>query len=77
MEIVIKMHDFQGSPKKAGADFLVAQLHRPVFGAGVAGQVIDHLNGSYSAVFSLLWEGSAQIEVSLKTIMFRVVVLLN
>ena len=34
-------------------------------GAGVAGKVLDHLNGSYSAVFSLLWEGSAQVEVTM------------
>lgn len=66
LEVMIKMYDFQGRPKKSGGDFLVARLHSPILGAGVTGQVVDHLNGSYSAVFSLLWEGSAQVEVTLK-----------
>ncbi|XP_067345820.1 NXPE family member 3-like isoform X2 [Channa argus] len=65
LEVMIKMYDFQGHPKKSGGDFLLARLHSPEVGAGVAGKVMDHLNGSYSAVFSLLWEGNAQVEVTL------------
>uniref|UniRef100_A0A8C9XNZ2 Neurexophilin and PC-esterase domain family member 3 n=1 Tax=Sander lucioperca TaxID=283035 RepID=A0A8C9XNZ2_SANLU len=65
LEVRIKISDFQGHPKKSGGDFLLARLHNPKFGAGVVGQVVDHLNGSYSAVFSLLWEGDAQVEVTL------------
>lgn len=75
LEVMIKMYDFEGCPKKSGGDFLVARLHSPILGAGVAGQVVDHLNGSYSAVFSLRWEGSTQVEVTLKTTMFNAVVL--
>ncbi|KAM4523259.1 NXPE family member 3-like isoform 2-T3 [Fundulus diaphanus] len=37
----------------------------PNGGGGVAGQVLDHRNGSYSAIFSLPWEGLAQVEVIL------------
>nr|XP_046235550.1 NXPE family member 3-like [Scatophagus argus]XP_046235551.1 NXPE family member 3-like [Scatophagus argus]XP_046235552.1 NXPE family member 3-like [Scatophagus argus] len=65
LEVMIHMYDFQGSPKKYGGDALIARLHNSTLGAGVAGQVVDHLNGSYSAVFSLLWEGSASVEVTL------------
>nr|XP_033470411.1 NXPE family member 3-like [Epinephelus lanceolatus] len=65
LEVMIEMCDFQGRPKKYGGDLLLARLHNPKLGAGVAGQVVDHLNGSYSAVFSLLWEGDAQVEVTL------------
>ncbi|XP_059182125.1 NXPE family member 3-like [Centropristis striata] len=65
LEVLIKMSDFQGRPKKFGGDFLLAKLHNQKLGAGVAGQVVDHLNGSYSAVFSLLWEGDAQVQVML------------
>ncbi|XP_059182124.1 NXPE family member 3-like [Centropristis striata] len=65
LEVLIKMSDFQGRPKKFGGDFLLAQLRNQELGAGVAGQVVDHLNGSYSAVFSLLWEGDAQVQVML------------
>ncbi|KAM6979876.1 NXPE family member 3-like [Aplochiton taeniatus] len=62
---MIFMHDFTGRLRPHGGDFLVARLHSPRLLAGVAGQVLDHGNGSYSAVFPLLWEGSAQVEVTL------------
>ncbi|XP_069013053.1 NXPE family member 3-like [Embiotoca jacksoni] len=65
LEVMIKIYDFQGRPKKSGGDVLVARLSNTTLLAGVAGRVVDHLNGSYSAVFSLLWEGSAQVEVTL------------
>ncbi|XP_035851978.1 NXPE family member 3-like isoform X2 [Sander lucioperca] len=65
LEVRINMSDFQGRPKKSGGDLLLARLHNQKLGAGVAGEVVDHLNGSYSAVFSLLWEGDAQVEVTL------------
>ncbi|XP_047430672.1 NXPE family member 3-like isoform X1 [Mugil cephalus] len=65
LEVTIKMYDYQGRPKKSGGDVLFARLHNAALGAGVAGQVVDHLNGCYSAVFSLLWEGHAQVEVTL------------
>lgn len=71
---MIKMYDFHGHPKKSGGDVLFARLHNLNLGAGVAGQVTDYLNGSYCAVFSLLWEGSAQVEVMLTLIMFNVIV---
>ncbi|KAK5621986.1 hypothetical protein CRENBAI_013292 [Crenichthys baileyi] len=65
LEVLIKMYDFHGHPKKSGGDFLLARLHNPSLHAGVAGQVLDYGNGSYTAVFSLLWEGRAQVEVIL------------
>ncbi|XP_060885664.1 NXPE family member 3-like [Labrus mixtus] len=72
LEVMIKMYDFQGNPKKSGGDAIVAQLHNRALEAGVAGRVVDLLNGSYSAVFSLLWEGSAQVEVKFKAISLNV-----
>ncbi|KAF3859393.1 hypothetical protein F7725_021792 [Dissostichus mawsoni] len=65
LEVRIVISDFKGQPKKSGGDLLLARLHNLTLGAGVAGQVVDHLNGSYSAVFPLLWEGAAQVEVML------------
>lgn len=65
LEVMINMKDFQGRPKKFGGDVLFARLHNPTIGAGVAGEVVDHLNGSYTAVFLLLWKGSAQVQVTL------------
>lgn len=59
------MNDFQGHPKRYGGDVLFARLHNPNLVAGMVGQVVDHLNGSYSCVFPLLWEGSAHVEVTL------------
>ena len=71
LEVTIKMCDFKGRPKNTGGDVLLARLHNPSLVAGVAGKVVDHLNGTYTAVFSLLWEGSAQVQV----IMLHVIVL--
>ncbi|XP_032444785.1 NXPE family member 3-like [Xiphophorus hellerii] len=65
LEVLIKMSDFHGRPKTCGGDFLLARLHNPTLNAGVAGRVFDHRNGSYTAVFPLLWEGSAHVEVTL------------
>ncbi|XP_041637274.1 NXPE family member 3-like [Cheilinus undulatus] len=65
LEVMIKVCDFLGNAKKSGGDFLVASLHNKTLEAGVAGRVVDHSNGSYSAVFTLLWEGSAQVQVEL------------
>ncbi|KAM8908092.1 NXPE family member 3-like [Spinachia spinachia] len=65
LEVMIQTFDFQGRPKKSGGDFLIASLQNRKLEAGVAGKVVDHLNGSYSAIFSLLWEGDAQVEVTL------------
>ncbi|XP_059894740.1 NXPE family member 3-like isoform X1 [Gadus macrocephalus] len=65
LETLVQMQDFQGRPKRYGGDFLVARLHSPELGAGVAGTVVDHLNGSYSALFPLLWEGPAQVTITM------------
>ncbi|KAM3859236.1 NXPE family member 3-like [Diretmus argenteus] len=65
LEALVQMRDFQGRPKRYGGDVLVARMYNPALDAGVAGRVVDHLNGSYSAVFPLLWEGRAQVEVTL------------
>ncbi|XP_061648940.1 NXPE family member 3-like isoform X5 [Phyllopteryx taeniolatus] len=65
LEVQVHLHDFEGRPKRYGGDFLLARLHSPKCKAGVAGQVLDHKNGLYSARFPLLWEGSAQVAVTM------------
>ncbi|KAK0141028.1 NXPE family member 3 [Merluccius polli] len=65
LEALVQMYDFQGRPKRYGGDFLLARLHSPELGAGVAGRVVDHLNGSYSALFHLLWAGASQVEITM------------
>ncbi|XP_007555474.1 NXPE family member 3 isoform X1 [Poecilia formosa] len=65
LEALVQMHDYQGRPKHYGGDFLLARLHSPELGAGVAGTVVDHRNGIYSVLFPLLWVGSAQVEITL------------
>uniref|UniRef100_G3NFY1 Neurexophilin and PC-esterase domain family, member 3 n=1 Tax=Gasterosteus aculeatus TaxID=69293 RepID=G3NFY1_GASAC len=65
LEALVQMHDFLGRPKLYGGDFLLARLHSPELRAGVAGKVVDHRNGFYSAMFPLPWAGSAQVEVTL------------
>uniref|UniRef100_A0A668AD14 Neurexophilin and PC-esterase domain family member 3 n=1 Tax=Myripristis murdjan TaxID=586833 RepID=A0A668AD14_9TELE len=63
LEALIQIGDFQGRPKQYGGDLVIARLHDRTLSAGVVGRVVDHLNGSYTAVFPLLWEGRAQVEV--------------
>ncbi|KAM9406655.1 NXPE family member 3-like isoform 2-T2 [Salvelinus alpinus] len=65
LEALVIMKDFQGLPKSHGGDFLLARLHSPELEAGVAGHVLDHGNGTYSAIFPLLWEGSVWVDVTL------------
>ncbi|XP_061924905.1 NXPE family member 3 isoform X3 [Entelurus aequoreus] len=65
LEIIVQMYDFKGRAKSYGGDFLLARLHSPECRAGVAGVVLDHENGFYSVRFPLLWEGSAQVEVTM------------
>ncbi|KAJ0070312.1 hypothetical protein NL108_007668 [Boleophthalmus pectinirostris] len=65
LEILVQVYDFQGQPKHYGGDFILARLHSPELGAAVTGTVLDHKNGFYSALFSLLWTGTAQVEVTL------------
>ncbi|XP_037542118.1 NXPE family member 3, partial [Nematolebias whitei] len=65
LEALVQIHDFQGRPKRYGGDFILARLHSPELGAGVAGTVVDHRNGIYSALFPLLWVGPARVEVTL------------
>ncbi|XP_014854804.1 PREDICTED: NXPE family member 3 isoform X1 [Poecilia mexicana] len=65
LEALVQMNDYQGRPKHYGGDFLLARLHSPELGAGVAGMVVDHRNGIYSAVFPLLWVGPAHVEITL------------
>ncbi|XP_061697484.1 NXPE family member 3-like isoform X2 [Syngnathoides biaculeatus] len=65
LEAVVRLHDFEGRPKRYGGDLLLARLRNAKYKAGVAGQVLDHENGLYSARFPLLWEGSAQVGLTL------------
>ncbi|MED6295111.1 hypothetical protein CHARACLAT_028072 [Characodon lateralis] len=65
LEALVQIRDFQGRPKRYGGDFLLARLHSPELGAAVAGTVVDHRNGIYSALFPLLWVGPAQVEITL------------
>ncbi|KAJ0067152.1 hypothetical protein NL108_012845 [Boleophthalmus pectinirostris] len=59
------MKDFYGNPKRSGGDFVIAKLQNLQLGAGVVGQVQDHLNGTFTAVFPLLWNGTANVKVML------------
>uniref|UniRef100_A0A8C5G1Z6 NXPE family member 3-like n=1 Tax=Gouania willdenowi TaxID=441366 RepID=A0A8C5G1Z6_GOUWI len=65
LEVSIIIRDYYCHPKTSGGDFLVASLKNRDLQAGVSGQVVDHLNGSYTAVFPLVWKGQAQVEVIL------------
>ncbi|KAB5576907.1 hypothetical protein PHYPO_G00203910 [Pangasianodon hypophthalmus] len=66
-QLVVHVHvqNFLGLPKDHGGDFLIARLHSPELGAGVAGKVHDHHNGNYTVLFPLLWTGEAWVEITM------------
>ncbi|MCI4378420.1 hypothetical protein PGIGA_G00215710 [Pangasianodon gigas] len=66
-QLVVNVHvqNFLGLPKKHGGDFLIARLHSPELGAGVAGKVHDHHDGNYTVLFPLLWSGVAWVEITM------------
>ncbi|KAF4087279.1 hypothetical protein AMELA_G00093790 [Ameiurus melas] len=61
----VHMQNFLGLPKDHGGDFLIARLHSPSLGAGVAGKVHDHHDGTYTVLFPLLWAGMAWVEITM------------
>ncbi|XP_058248222.1 NXPE family member 3-like [Hemibagrus wyckioides] len=65
LEVNVHVQNFLGLPKKHGGDFLIARLHSPELGAGVAGQVQDHHNGNYTVLFPLLWAGVVWVEITM------------
>ncbi|KAM8977371.1 NXPE family member 3 [Pelodytes ibericus] len=65
MEVLVRMHDFEGNPKRYGGDYLQARIHSPLLKAGAVGKVADHQNGFYSVYFTLLWPGRITISVTL------------
>lgn len=65
MEVLVRIHDFEGNPKLYGGDYLQARMSSPVLKAGVVGRVIDHQNGFYSVYFTLLWPGRVTVSITL------------
>ncbi|XP_053483557.1 NXPE family member 3-like isoform X2 [Ictalurus furcatus] len=61
----VHMQNFLGLPKGHGGDFLIARLHSPNLGAGVAWKVHDHHDGTYTVLFPLLWAGVAWVEITM------------
>uniref|UniRef100_A0A8C6SAU3 Neurexophilin and PC-esterase domain family, member 3 n=1 Tax=Neogobius melanostomus TaxID=47308 RepID=A0A8C6SAU3_9GOBI len=61
LTVRVQLRDFNGNPKRSGGDFLCGRLHNRALGAGVVGQVQDHLNGTFTVVFPLLWNGTADV----------------
>ncbi|KAF4087253.1 hypothetical protein AMELA_G00093770 [Ameiurus melas] len=61
----VYVQNFLGLPKNHGGDFLIARLHSPKLGAGVAGKVHDHQDGNYTVLFPLLWAGVVQVEITM------------
>ncbi|XP_056412249.1 NXPE family member 3 [Hyla sarda] len=65
VEVLVRMHDFEGNPKPYGGDYLQAKIHSPFLKAGAVGKVLDHQNGFYSVYFTLLWPGRVTVSVIL------------
>lgn len=54
-----------GHAKDHGGDFIIARLHSPELGAGVAGKVTDHNDGNYTVLFPLLWPGVVRVKITM------------
>ncbi|XP_053563521.1 NXPE family member 3 [Bombina bombina] len=65
LEVLVRMHDFEGKPKKYGGDYLQARIHTPLLKAGAVGKVVDHQNGFYTVYFTLLWPGRVSVSITL------------
>ncbi|XP_053310967.1 NXPE family member 3 [Spea bombifrons] len=65
MEVLVRMHDYEGNPKHYGGDYLHARIHSPLLKAGAVGKVVDHQNGFFSVYFTLLWPGRITVSVTL------------
>uniref|UniRef100_A0A8C6SKP1 NXPE family member 3 n=1 Tax=Neogobius melanostomus TaxID=47308 RepID=A0A8C6SKP1_9GOBI len=61
LTVKVQLRDYNGNPKRRGGDFLYGRLYNRALGAGVVGQVQDHLNGTFTVVFPLLWNGTANV----------------
>ncbi|KAE8625145.1 hypothetical protein XENTR_v10006172 [Xenopus tropicalis] len=65
IEVLVRVQDFEGRPKKYGGDYLQARIHTPSLKAGAVGKVVDHQNGFYTVFFILLWPGNVTVSVVL------------
>ena len=66
LEILIEARNSLNQMKTRGGDYIFAWLHDDYRNASVAADVImDHLNGSYTATFTLHWSGVTKVSVLL------------
>ncbi|XP_064181623.1 NXPE family member 3-like [Anguilla rostrata] len=65
VRVVLVARDGNGRPKTHGGDFFQAKLHNSGLKASTFGPVVDHLNGTYTVQFSLLWPGPAYVSIRL------------
>ncbi|XP_026054533.1 NXPE family member 3-like [Carassius auratus] len=66
ISVIITARDHNKNLKRYGGDFFKAKLFNSQLKASVYGEVVDHRNGTYSAVLLLPWEGQAQVFVRLE-----------
>lgn len=61
INLFIHLYTHDGKPKNRGGDLVKVLIQNTTKGAYCPGRVIDHKNGSYSAVVDALWEGNSEI----------------
>ncbi|XP_067652909.1 NXPE family member 3-like [Haliotis asinina] len=62
--IRIHLYDHYNQPLYRGGDLLAVLMDNTTFGATSVGRVIDHRNGSYTAMLRAMWRGTATISVT-------------
>ncbi|XP_046549617.1 NXPE family member 3-like [Haliotis rubra] len=62
--IRIHLYDDYNQPLHRGGDLLAVLMDNTTLGATSVGRVIDHRNGSYTAMLRAMWRGTATISVT-------------
>ncbi|XP_072046528.1 NXPE family member 3-like [Amphiura filiformis] len=66
LEIGIEARDSINRPKSTGGDYFWVWIHNDKLNASsAADEIVDHNNGSYTALVTLYWEGAVEINVTL------------
>ncbi|XP_072015843.1 NXPE family member 3-like [Amphiura filiformis] len=66
LEIGIEARDSINRPKSTGGDYFWVWIHNNKLNASsAADEIVDHNNGSYTALVTLYWEGAVEINVTL------------
>ena len=63
IRVRIDLYDGYGVPRQTGGDQLRVRIFETALKASASGYILDHMNGSYTAIVKCLWAGKPTILV--------------